>query len=178
MWMDRQRFEAAVERHQRRVYTLATYLLSDPEEAEDVTQEVLIRLWRRGGGVVPEKLEAWLLRVTRNASYDRLRRRQSASRLFVADSESHTVGSTAAEQPDPEALAGASEFGQQVAAALGALKEPAKSTVILREIQGLSYQQIADVLELPLSTVRVALHRGRHKLRQQLREVYHHVSAG
>jgi RNA polymerase sigma-70 factor (ECF subfamily) len=178
MWMDRQRFEAAVERHQRRVFTLATYLLSDVEEAEDVAQEVLIRLWRKGGAVSPEKLEAWLLRVTRNASYDRLRQRQSASRLFVADPEGHRVGSAATEQPDPEVLAGASEFGRQVSVALAHLKEPAKSTVILREIQGLSYQQIADVLELPLSTVRVALHRGRRKLRQQLGEVYHHVSAG
>jgi RNA polymerase sigma-70 factor (ECF subfamily) len=62
--------------------------------------------------------------------------------------------------------------------ALAGLSEPAKSIVILREIQGLSYREIGDVLELPLSTVRVALHRGRRRLREELREVYNHVAAG
>jgi RNA polymerase sigma-70 factor (ECF subfamily) len=174
--MDRQRFEAAVERHQRRVFTLARYLLSDREEAEDVTQEVLIRMWRSGGRVAPERLEAWLLRVTRNACYDRLRSRRSATRVFAVDPTSEATVALEAEGPSPESVVGGSEIGRRLCAALAELREPAKSVVILREIQGLSYQQIADVLELPLSTVRVSLHRGRRRLRELLREVYRHVS--
>jgi RNA polymerase sigma-70 factor (ECF subfamily) len=73
--MDRESFEAAVNRHQRRVFTLASYLLSDPSDAEDVAQEVLIRLWRRGGEVVPERLEGWLLRVTLHRGRRKLRER-------------------------------------------------------------------------------------------------------
>jgi len=174
--MDRQRFEAAVERHQRRVFTLAWYLLSDREEAEDVTQEVLIRMWRSGGRVAPERLESWLLRVTRNASYDRLRSRRSAARLFATEPAPEAAPGVVADGPDPERVVGGFEMRRQLCAALGELREPAKSIVILREIQGLSYQQIAEVLELPLSTVRVSLHRGRRRLRGLLREVYPHVS--
>ena len=174
--MDRQRFEAAVERYQRRVFTLAWYLLSDREEAEDVTQEVLIRMWRSGGRVAPERLEMWLLRVTRNASYDRLRSRRSAARVFATDAAHEAAGTVMADGPSPESVVGGSEIGRRLCAALTELREPAKSIVILREIQGLSYQQISDVLELPLSTVRVSLHRGRRRLRELLREVHRHVS--
>jgi RNA polymerase sigma-70 factor (ECF subfamily) len=176
MRMDRQRFEAAVERHQRRVYTLARYLLSDREEAEDVAQEVLIRMWRSGDRVAPDRLEAWLLRVTRNASYDRLRSRRAATRVFAPDRAHEEGGWVAADGPSPERVVGGSEIRRQLCVALAELREPAKSIVILREIQGLSYQQIADVLELPLSTVRVSLHRGRRRLRELLREVYRNVS--
>jgi RNA polymerase sigma factor (sigma-70 family) len=175
--MERAAFDAAVARHQRKVHTLARYLLSDLEEAEDVTQEVLIRLWRHGAEVAAERVQSWLLRVTRNACYDRLRRRRSASRLFVSDTDHGAVATAMVEAPDPETLAEASEFGRRLCGALARLREPAKSIVILREIQGLSYQQIADTLELPLSTVRVSLHRARRRLREHLREVYDHVAA-
>ena len=174
--MDRQRFEAAVERHQGRVFTLAWYLLSDRQEAEDVTQEVLIRMWRSGGRVDPERLEAWLLRVTRNASYDRLRSRRSAAKVFAADPAGEASAVVAVDGASPERVVGGVELGRQLRAAMTELREPAKSIVILREIQGLSYRQIADVLELPLSTVRVSLHRGRRRLRELLREVYRNVS--
>src|SRR4051812_50216482 len=70
-------FEDTAQRYQRRVYSFARYLLSNREEAEDVTQEVLLRLWRHQDGVEEERLGAWLLRVTRNACYDLLRRRRS-----------------------------------------------------------------------------------------------------
>jgi RNA polymerase sigma-70 factor (ECF subfamily) len=174
--MERSSFEDAVTRHQREVFTLARYLLSDREEAEDVTQEVLLRLWRHGGELDPGRSQPWLLRVTRNACYDRLRRRRSAARIFASEIEGGTRPETADRAPDPERLAGATQFGQRLCVALDGLREPARSIVILREVQGLSYQQIADALELPLSTVRVSLHRGRRRLREQLREVFEDVA--
>jgi RNA polymerase sigma-70 factor (ECF subfamily) len=175
--MEKRDFERAVERHRRQVFTLAHYLVSDPSDAEDVAQEVMVRLWRCGGTVEAERLQAWLLRVTRNAAYDRLRRRRTAARFFVGGLESGEAGQARAGSPDPEAKAGAAEFRTLLGSALAGLREPSKSVVILREIQGLSYREISDVMELPLSTVRVALHRGRRRLREDLREVYHHVAA-
>lgn len=170
------RFEEAVERHQHRVFTLAFYLLSNREEAEDVTQEVLLKLWRNRRRVDAERLGGWLLRVTRNASYDLLRsRRRNAARTAALEPRSEAVADGA---PDPEARAAAAGFRRRVETAMRALAEPYRSVVILREIQGLAYAEIAEALEMPLNSVRVTLHRARRKLREALTESEDHVAAG
>ena len=165
-------FEAAVERHQRKVYTFARYYLGQAEEAEDITQEVFLKLWRHRRQIDAGGERAWLLQVTRNACLDRLRRRQSAARLFARDDEEPAVERVSAVEPGPEARAAAADFGRHLSDALERLTDPMKSIVILREIEGLKYQEISDVLGVPLNTVRVYLHRGRSRLRQQLKEVY------
>lgn len=163
-------FEATVERYQRKVYSFAHYLLSNREEAEDVTQEVLLRFWRNQRGVDEETVGAWLLRVTRNACYDLLRRRQTAAGMAHADldGEAHEVPAT---DPDPESRAQSADFRRQLLKALEGLGEPYKSVVLLREVQGLAHREIGDALGIPENTVRVHLHRGRRKLREQLRDI-------
>ena len=173
MWMRRPDFDAAVATHGRKVYTLAVYLLANPEEAEDVTQEVLVRLWRRGRDVAPEKIGPWLVRVTRNACIDSIRRRKGGSQVAVDDGAGLELQEPA---PGPERLANASQLGGRILQALDALSEPGRSVVILREIQGLSYQEIGEALEMPMSSVRVTLHRGRRRLRKELKEVHDHVA--
>ena len=162
-------FEEAARRHQGRVYTFAHYFLGNREEAEDVTQEVLLRLWRHGLELADEAVRPWLLRVTRNACYDLLRRRRlpvnSPAGLDTLPAE------TAGAEPDPESRAAAAALGRRLRAELDRLEEPYKSVLILREIQELQYQEISDALEIPLNTVRVYIHRGRRRLREQLKEV-------
>ena len=170
------RFEAAVERHQRKIYTFARYYLGNSEEADDITQEVLIRLWRHRRNVDEERLGAWLLRVTRNACFDLLRKRRSAAKVFSQEPEENTADTAPAPEPGPQEQAEASYFQGHLRDALERLGEPYRSVVILREIQGLKYQEISDTLEMPLNSVRVNLHRGRRKLREQLREVYGHAA--
>lgn len=165
-------FEAAVERHQRKVYTFARYYLGKTEEAEDITQEVLLKLWQNRRRIDAEGTRAWLLQVTRNACYDRLRRHRSATRVFAEDPEERAAAKAPDPEPGPEALAAAADFKRHLTGALEQLADPMKSIVILREIQGLKYQEIADALDVPLNTVRVYLHRGRQRLREQLREAY------
>ena len=165
-------FEAAVERHQRKVYTFARYYLGQTEEAEDITQEVFLKLWRHRPRIDAEGTRAWLLKVTRNACFDRLRHRQSAARVFADDAEEPIVERVTAAEPGPEARAAAADFRRHLHGALEQLADPMKSIVILREIQGFKYDEIADVLGVPLNTVRVYLHRGRARLRKQLKEVY------
>jgi RNA polymerase sigma-70 factor (ECF subfamily) len=175
MRMRRDEFEAAMATHGRKVYTLSVYLLANHAEAEDLTQEVLMRLWRKGHEVAPDKIGAWLVRVTRNACIDAIRRRRGAGRIEIDDA----IGGVDLLEtaPGPEKLTHASQIGSRILEALETLKEPGRSVVILREIQGLSYQEIGEALEMPLSSVRVTLHRGRRKLRDQLKEVHGHVAA-
>ena len=160
--------DATVNRYQRRGYTFAHYFLGNFQEAEDVTQEVLLRLWQRGGGVEAEALLPWLLRVTRNACYDLLRRRKAG--FGLPSSLEGVAERIATDEPGPEAAAAATEVQVRVREALRQLPEPYRSAVILREIQGLAYQEISDALELPINPVRVHIHRGRQKLRELLRE--------
>ena len=165
-------FEAAVRQHQRKVFTFARYYLGNSEEAEDVTQEVLFKLWQRRQQIDEEGRQAWLLKVTRNACFDRLRKRQTAAKIFAEDTEEDATKRVPISDPDPESQMAATDFRQHLKQALGQLTDPMKSILILREIEGFKYQEIADVLDVPLATVRVYLHRGRRRLREQLREVY------
>ena len=169
-------FEDTAQRYQRRVYSFARYLLSSREEAEDVTQEVLLRLWRHREGVDEERLGSWLLRVTRNACYDLLRQAPERGRRGPERRPSTTRRRQRwrAPSPDPQAQAEAADFRRRLLAALADLGEPYKSIVILREVQGLPHREIGEALGIPEATVRVHLHRGRRKLRERLKEDVHH----
>lgn len=174
--MRRAAFESAVAEHGRRVFTLSVYLLNDREEAEDVTQEVLIRLWKRGSEVDAGRLGAWLARVTRNRCLDVLRSRSSARYAVLTSGDADVADTAADDRPGPEKRAHAAQLGSRIHDAIADLAEPYRSVVVLREILGLSYAEIQEVLDMPLNSVRVTLHRGRRKLREALREEYEHVA--
>lgn len=165
-------FDRAVASHQRRVFTLAAYLLSSRVEAEDVTQEVFVKLWHSGDPIPPARIEAWLLRVTRNACFDQLRRRRWQRRRFTAVTAGDPLMEAPSGAPGPEVVAAASELGRRVLEELGRLGEPQRSIVILRHVEGLSCREIGEVVEMTEGSVRVALHRARRRLRDQLREAY------
>lgn len=165
------RFRDLVEEHQHRVFTFACYYLGSPQEAEDVTQEVLLRLWRNVEKVDPASATAWLARVTRNACYDHLRSRRSHHRVFQEGLEG-----PAAQAPDPggnpESAARGWDVSRHLQRALAELDEPYRSIIVLREIQGYKYQEISDTLKIPLNTVKTYLHRARRALREKLEEVH------
>lgn len=170
-------FEDTAHRYQRRVYSFARYLLSSREEAEDVTQEVLLRLWRHRQGVDEERLGSWLLRVTRNACYDLLRKRRSeAAAGFTRIFDDEAVQEVASGEPGPQDRAEASDFRRRLLVALAEIGEPYKSVIILREVQGLPHREIGEALGIPEATVRVHLHRGRRRLRERLNEDVHHAT--
>jgi len=174
--MEKTAFDSAVAEHGGRVFTLAVYLLNDREEAEDVTQEVLVRFWQWGPEVDPNRVGAWLMRVTRNRCIDALRTRGAARNASRTHDGAHVIEMVVDARPGPETRARASELGSIINQALADLSEPYRSTVVLREIQGRTYDEIADILNMPLNTVRVTLHRGRRMLREMLREEYDHAA--
>ena len=167
------RFSELVEEHQNQVYSFAYYLLGRKEEAEDVAQEVVLKLWKHIDSVQDEAAGAWLSRVTRNACFDRLRQHRSRNRVFGASLDAPgPEPATQAHADDPEGGARAWDVQRHLRKALAEIAEPHRSIVILREIQGLKYVEIAELLELPLNTVKTYLHRARRTLREQLREVH------
>lgn len=168
-------FERAVREHQRSVFTFARYLLGDQQEAEDVTQEALVRMWRHWDRLDGQRLEAWLLKVTRNLCYDQLRRLRARRRSLPESDEEDVAERVVAEEADPERRALGGSLRRELLAAMNELREPYKSAVVLREVRGMSYREIAAALEVPLNSVKVHVHRGRRMLRQLLEERRVHV---
>ncbi len=108
--------------------------------------------------------------MTRNACFDHLRRRRWQRRLTTA-AQGDPPPETASDAPGPEVLAVASELGRRLLEALARLGEPQRSIVILRHVEGLSCRDIGEIVDMTEGSVRVALHRARRRLREQLREV-------
>ncbi len=170
------RFQSLVEEHQDRVYTLASYLLGDREEAADVTQEVLLRLWRNLE-MLDGNVAAWLLRVTRNYCFDLMRQRRSRRTALGNPEEPEAAQLPDTGRPSPERLAQSSDLGRHLRRAVGELAEPYRSILILREVQEMKYVEISEALEMPLNTVKVNIHRGRKMLRDRLKGVIGHAAA-
>ena len=143
--------------HQKRIYGLAYQYMTNREDAEDVTQEVLLRLWDHNSGLTGEAQEAWIYRVTRNACLDALRRRKSYRSV---------VGTQAGEPAVQNAPAVEANLLQHlgIEEALNRLAEPYRTVIWLRYFEGLSCKAIGQKLGMPLSTVRVYLCRGKRRL--------------
>jgi RNA polymerase sigma-70 factor (ECF subfamily) len=157
-----------VAQHKDRVFSFAFYYLGDRDQAEDVTQDVLIKLWRHWNDLEVDDLAAWLTTVTRNASFDALRKRKRAA---VAPGGDEVFAHIPDPRPGPAREAAGSELAQRLMAALHDLPEPYRSILLLREIQQRPHQEIADSLEMSLVTVRVYAHRGRKMLREALGDI-------
>jgi RNA polymerase sigma-70 factor (ECF subfamily) len=170
-----EQFEQQVHDHQNQVYGFACSMLRDEVTAQDVTQDVFIKLWEHREDVDYDRALPWLMRVTRNACIDQLRRRQTRQKTMTVDTEG--LSRAESERPLPDTRTEISDFEDHLNAALDQIDEPYRSVVVLREIQELKYQEIADALDMPLNTVKVYIHRGRKKLRTQLSNRLDYVPA-
>jgi RNA polymerase sigma-70 factor (ECF subfamily) len=159
-------FERQVSDHEDYVYRFARSMLKDKATAQDVTQEVLVKLWEHQDDLDEDGLGAWLTCVTRNACIDKLRARQRRRKTVQID----TDGVGRAEDPGhtPDRHAETEDLRDHVLDALDQVDDPYRRVVALRELQGLKYKEIAETLDMPLNTVKVYIHRGRKKLRAQL----------
>lgn len=158
-------FQSAVLEHKDRVHSYARSILRDPEDAKDVAQECLVRLWHHRERVEPGVgCRSWLLRSAHNLCIDRLRRRRS--RPEVAHDES--AYDTADGRPGPDRLVSSAEVGGRLERALLDLDHRDRAIVLLREVEGLTYEEIAEMLDLKMGTLKAILHRTREKLRHSL----------
>jgi RNA polymerase sigma-70 factor (ECF subfamily) len=165
-----ERFRALALPHLGDVYTLARYLLRDPADAEDAAQECYLRAFRhfdtfRGGAAKP-----WLLAILRNVCRAEYARRGKLSALHADDMEeaAETVSQGLWSEGDSasEAKTLARIDAETAQRLIAALPEPFRETVVLREINNLSYREIAEVVDAPVGTVMSRLARGRSLLRQ------------
>ncbi len=158
-------WEEIVAQHSARVYRLAYRLTGNPHDAEDLTQEVFVRVFRSLSSYTPGTFEGWLHRITTNLFLDQARRKAKIRFDALADDAETRIPSRAA-APDIQVLDGL--FDEDVESALAELPPDFRAAVVLCDIEGLSYEEIADVLDLKLGTVRSRIHRGRTMLRKAL----------
>lgn len=163
------RFEENLLPHLDAAYNLARWLLRSRVDAEDVVQESYLRALRFFDGFRGGDSRAWLLKIVRNTCYSWARKKRPAGAEEEFDEAVHSSGGAGGgASPDAEAKLVAGAESKRVRRALDALPEAFREVLVLREIEGLSYKEIADVTGVPMGTVMSSLSRARQKLREQL----------
>lgn len=167
---DRMAFTQLMEHYQSACYGLAWRLLSDPDKAADATQDAFIHAYEAIGGYRGGIFRSWLLRITANASYDIMRRAQRRPTSVLPDPEEG-----APELPDPHAVnpheeAARSELYRHLESALRLLPHDQRTAVVLCDVYGMDYNEVATMTHSALGTVKSRIHRGRLRLRELMAE--------
>ncbi len=158
-------WDEIVREHSARVYRLAYRLTGNPHDAEDLTQEVFVRVFRSLSSYTPGTFEGWLHRITTNLFLDQVRRKQRIRfDALPEDATDRLPGN----DPGPERAWEQNHLDHDVQAALDQLPPDFRAAVVLCDIEGLSYEEIAATLGIKLGTVRSRIHRGRAQLRESL----------
>ncbi|HNQ08330.1 MAG TPA: RNA polymerase sigma factor SigE [Tetrasphaera sp.] len=158
-------WEEIVQEHSARVYRLAYRLTGNVHDAEDLTHDVFIRVFRSLGSYTPGNFEGWLHRITTNVFLDKMRRKQRIRFDALSDESSARLPSR---EPAPDQVYADRHFDDDVQRALDALPPDFRAAVVLCDIEGLSYEEISTTLGIKLGTVRSRIHRGRSLLREAL----------
>lgn len=164
-------FESLIERHQALVAGTVARMLGSNSDVEDIAQQVFIRVWRSAGRYVARaKFTTWLLKITRNLVFNEMRRAKRHPHVPVQidpDAEELPLKDETAETPDATLLQ--TELQQAIESAIMQLPETQRIALVLRRYEDLSYEEIADILELSLPAVKSLLFRARAELRERLK---------
>ena len=172
-------FRELIRRYERPVFSLIYRMVRDRELAEDLAQDTFIKVLNHIDRYRPEfKLSSWLFKIANNVAIDHLRRRHLET--VSIDGSPHAMTSDVIEATSFE-IAGqqesaleeieAKELGSAIERAIAALRPEYRSCIMLRHVEGRSYEEIAATLDLPLGTVKTYIHRARHELRRALEHV-------
>lgn len=167
------RYEAIVHRYARHVYNIAYRMVGNEADARDLSQEAFLRVYRALRRIEPgAPLESWLHRIVSNLFIDLLRKRPRARMESLDVPVETSRGEVLREFPDlassPEAIVEREQLDGAIQRALGALTEELRLVVVLSDIEGFAYEEIATILRVPLGTVKSRLHRARQILQQRL----------
>ena len=156
--------------HRDRVYSMALYSLRDPHDAEDVTQDVFLKLWHSYETIDPAKVGGWLTRVTHNLCIDQARRRQAQRRNFGqpdADAVDNLLADTGG-GGDPEYELALDQRQQALLEAMQTLTPETRSVMLMHYFQEMKLHEIGEVLGKSVSALKVQIHRARKSLRLTL----------
>ena len=171
---DKRAFELLVEKYQRKLARLVSRLVRDPGEVEDVTQEAFIKAYRalpsfRGDSA----FYTWLYRIGINTAKNYLvatgRRAPTSTEVDAEDAEGYAVGELLRDINTPESLLLSKEIAGTVNAAIESLPEELRSAIQLRELEGMSYEEIARLMDCPIGTVRSRIFRAREAIAERLK---------
>jgi len=165
---DRLRFEQLVLPHADAAFNLARWLLRKREDAEEVAQEALLRACRFFGGFHGGDARAWLLQIVRNTCYTWLEKNRPMELNVEFDEELHLQTC-----PTPETIAIAGDDRERLSRALETLPPRFREILVLRELEGCSYKEIAAITSIPIGTVMSSLSRARRQLYSVLTNSYH-----
>ena len=154
-------WEDVAQRYGRKIYNFAYRLTGNPDDAADLVQEVLLRVRKGLSGYRPGSFEGWLWRITRNAFLDGVRRKTRRPETALPEGDHHALGSS----PSPDEVLASVRLSDDVQAALLKLPYAFREAVVLCDVVGLTYDEIADATDIPVGTVRSRIHRGRKMLR-------------
>lgn len=156
-------FERLVLPHLDAAFNLAVWLLRSRTDAEDVVQEALLRSYRFFANFHGRDARAWLLQIVRNGCYTWLRKNRPVECMSEFNEDLHSPAN-----PTPEALASAGEERERLARDLESLPPRSRELIVLRELEGCSYKEIAAILSIPVGTVMSSLSRARRQLQLAL----------
>lgn len=171
---DKRAFELLVSKYQRKINRLVSRLVRDPAEVEDVTQEAFIKAYRALAQFRGESaFYTWLYRIAINTAKNYLasqgRRAPTSTENDAEEAETFEHADQLRDINSPESLLMSKQVGQAVSKAVDALPEELRTAIQLREIEGMSYEEIADVMNCPIGTVRSRIFRAREAIAVELR---------
>jgi RNA polymerase sigma-70 factor (ECF subfamily) len=172
-------FRELLVRYERPVFSLVYRMVRDRTQAEDLAQEVFVRAFNAIGTYKTSyKFSNWILKIANNHTIDHLRKRRidtisihGSPHATTAEETSRTELVVASQDENPHEYLEHKELGGQIERAIGGLREEYRTAVLLRHVEGYAYDEIAEIMDVPLGTVKTYLHRARAELRESLAHI-------
>jgi RNA polymerase sigma-70 factor, ECF subfamily len=169
-------YRELIRRYERPIFALLFRMVRDRELSEDLAQETFVKALNAIDSYRPEfKFSSWIFKIANNAAIDHLRRREldtlsldGSPHAETPEAMQATALQIGARQETPLETVEAKELGTAIEAAIGSLRPEYRSCILLRHVEGRPYEEIAEILNLPLGTVKTYIHRARHELRHSL----------
>jgi RNA polymerase sigma-70 factor, ECF subfamily len=169
-------YRELLDRYQRPVFSLIYRMVRDRELAEDLAQETFVKVFNHLDSYNPKyKFSSWIFKIASNLSIDSMRRKElqtvsldGSRNASTADEVEATRITVASTDENPEEFLEAKELGEEIERAISMLRPEYRTAILLRHVEGRPYEEIAEVMEVPLGTVKTYIHRTRGELRESL----------